>query len=314
MNKREVMFSLLDPHKQPDCIPAAFFLHFDPSYHRGQSAVEKHLEFFQYTNMDFIKIQYEHVFPPNPGLTKPADWGRIPRYGQDFFEEPLHVVKGLVKAAKAEAIIIVTLYSPFMVAGQINGQETITRHILEAPSKAKLGMEIVTESMLNFVRGCIQLGVDGFYTSTQGAEVFRFPNFDPFYECIKPYDLVVMNEVNQSCPFNILHVCDYHGAYDDLTPVLDYPGQIVNCSLNFPGGQRNGHEIATLFGRPFMGGIERKGVLANGTKDEIQFEVQQALKHAPAKCILAADCTVPGDTPWENLRTAIQTAHEFKTL
>ena len=123
-----------------------------------------------------------------------------------------------------------------------------------------------------------------------------------------------MNEVNQFCPFNILHVCDYHADYHDLSPVLDYPGQIVNCSLNFPGGQRNGQEIATLFGRPFMGGMQRKGVIANGTPAEIQTEVQQALTQAPAKYILAADCTVPGDTLWGNLRTAIQTAHEFKTL
>jgi uroporphyrinogen decarboxylase len=314
MNKREIMFSLLDPQKQSDTIPAAFFMHFDPTYHRNQAAVEKHLEYFHYTNMDFIKIQYEHVFPTNPDLTKPTDWSRIPLYGQDFFEEPLRVVEGLVKRAKAEALIIVTLYSPFMVAGQINGQETITRHILEAPEKVKVGMEIVTESMLAFVRGCIHCGVDGFYTSTQGAEIFRFPNFDPFYECIKPYDLIVMNEVNQTCPFNILHVCDFHGGYGDFTPVLDYPGQIVNCSLNYPGGKRSALEIAALFNRPFMGGLERKGVIASGSKAQIQTEVQEVLKHAPTKFILAADCTVPGDTPWGSLRTAIQTAHDFKPL
>lgn len=312
MNKREIMFRLLDPLKPIDTIPAAFFLHFDPIYHRGQAAIEKHLDYFHYTKMDFIKIQYEHVFPPNPDVSKPEDWGRIPLYDQDFFEEPLRVVEGLVKAAKAEALIIVTLYSPFMVAGQINGQETITRHILDAPTKAKVGMEIVTESMLAFVRGCIRLGVDGFYTSTQGAEQFRFPNSDPFYECIKPYDLIVMNEVNQACPFNILHVCDYHGGYGDLAPLLDYPGQIVNCSLNFPEGKRSIQEVAALFGRPFMGGIGRKGLIASGSQDQIQNEVQESLKNAPARFIFGADCTVPGNTPWRNIRAAIQTVHDFK--
>jgi hypothetical protein len=32
---------------------------------------------------------------------------------------------------------------------------------------------------------------------------------------------------------------------------------------------------------------------------------------APDRFILAADCTVPGDTPWENLRAAIEEAHHF---
>ena len=312
MNKRDVMFSLLDPQKKSEYVPGAFFLHFDPTCHQGQAAVEKHLEFFRYTGMDFIKIQYEHVFPRDPDLVKPSDWRRLSKFGGDFFEEPLRVVEGLVKAAKAEALVIVTLYSPFMVAGQVNGQETITRHILESPDQAKLGMEKVTESMLEFVRGCIRLGVDGFYTSTQGAEAFRFPTAEPFYECIKPYDLIVMNELNQACPFNILHVCDYHGGYRDLTPLLDYPGQIVNCSLDFLDGKRTGQEISTLFGRPFMGGMERKGVIAGGSKEEIQSAVGEAIRRAPDKFVLAADCTVPGDTPWKNLRTAMQTAHEYR--
>ena len=51
-----------------------------------------------------------------------------------------------------------------------------------------------------------------------------------FIECIKPYDLTVMEEIDRSCVFNILHVCDYEGGYDDLAPFLDYPGHVVNCA------------------------------------------------------------------------------------
>jgi len=36
------------------------------------------------------------------------------------------------------------------------------------------------------------------------------------------------------------------------------------------------------------------------------------LAQAPERFVLAADCTVPGDTPWENLRTAIETAHTYQ--
>jgi uroporphyrinogen decarboxylase len=34
------------------------------------------------------------------------------------------------------------------------------------------------------------------------------------------------------------------------------------------------------------------------------------LEEAPDRFILAADCTVPSETPWENLKTAIAAAHE----
>jgi len=60
--------------------------------------------------------------------------------------------------------------------------------------------------------------VDGFYASTQGGEAGRCQDSRIFKNYIKPYHLVLMNEMNRSCLFNILHVCDYHGPYDDFSP------------------------------------------------------------------------------------------------
>ena len=77
MNKRDLVLNLLDKDKKQEVIPAAFFLHFDDIYHRGQAAVEKHLEFFRYTDMDFVKIQYENGFPPRPDIQTPADWEKL---------------------------------------------------------------------------------------------------------------------------------------------------------------------------------------------------------------------------------------------
>ncbi len=56
MNKRDTVFSLIHDASLPDYIPAAFFLHFDDAYHQGQAAIDKHLEFFRSTGMDFVKI------------------------------------------------------------------------------------------------------------------------------------------------------------------------------------------------------------------------------------------------------------------
>ena len=157
----------------------------------------------------------------------------------------------------------------------------------------------------------IKLGVDGFYTSTQGGESHRFTDPALFLECIKPADLMVMEEINRKCIFNVLHVCDYNGGYLDLTPFLDYPGQVVNCSLQLGEHTLTGKEVSKLFKRPYMGGIERKGTIATGSQVEIREAVLGLLKDKPEKYILAADCTLPGDASWENIRTAIRTAHEF---
>src|SRR5712664_1254944 len=133
MNKRDVVLSLLDENKPLPYVPAAFFLHFPPEFHQGQAAVDKHLEYYRYTEMDFVKIQYERTFPPIPTIRTPADWAKMPRYGRDFFEGQLKAVEGLIKAVKSEAVVIETLYSPFMCAGHTTSDATVTEHLRSEP-------------------------------------------------------------------------------------------------------------------------------------------------------------------------------------
>ena len=179
----------------------------------------------------------------------------MPFYKLDFYAEPLRVVEGLVKAAKPEALVILTLYSPFMIAGQVVGADVVTEHIKQNPEAVKKGMQIITDSLMGFVKECIRLGLDGFYTSTQGNEVGRFDDPALFEQCIRPYDLQLMEEINRSCIFNILHVCDYHLPYRDLAPFVDYPGHVVNASLELTGGEISAQEVSAhvrpaLHGRP----------------------------------------------------------------
>ena len=50
-------------------------------------AVDKHLEYFRYTGMDFVKIQYENKFPHRPEIVNPEDWAGMPRYDKSFYED-----------------------------------------------------------------------------------------------------------------------------------------------------------------------------------------------------------------------------------
>ncbi len=311
MNKRDRMLSLIQDETASDYVPAAFFLHFDSAYHRGQAAIDKHLEFFRATGMDFVKIQYELPFPHTTPIRKPGDWAHVPLCPEEYFDETVHVVEGLVKAAQSESLVIMTLYSPFMWATHLDKEADIAAHLREDPEAVKKGLTIVTENVLTLVRACKRAGIDGFYASSQGGEAFRFPGSDLFRKYIKPTDLAVWDEIS-SCAFNILHICDYEGGYADLSPFLDYPGHVVNSSLKVGDRTLTPKDAAQLFGRPFMGGMERKGVLATGDLAAIEQAVEDVLAQRPEQFILAADCTVPGDTPWKHLRTAIEAAHRTR--
>ncbi|MEE9460326.1 MAG: uroporphyrinogen decarboxylase family protein, partial [Bacteroidales bacterium] len=183
----------------------------------------------------------------------------------------------------------------------------------EDPEQTKKGLEIITESLLIYVKECIKLGVDGFLQSTQGGEGRRFTEASLFTEYVKPFDLIAGREMEAGCSSNILHICDHLGNYDDYSAFVDYPGHIINCSLDLTNDQTiSSREMYQLFNRPFMGGMHKRGVMASGTQDAISSEVSRVLSQAPAKFVLAASCTLPGDIDWANIKTAIDTAHEYQ--
>lgn len=308
-NKRERMLAWLAGKTDPQYTPAAFFLHFGSEYKNGLPAARRHLEYFRHTDMDFVKIQFEQTYDRQPFLQKPADWSKLTLRRLDFYEPLLVTVRELVKTVKKDSLILMTLYSPYMCAGHCATGPLLRQHLAENPDAVKRGMEILTESQLMFVRACIQLGVDGFYTSTQGSEAKQLASQQIFEKYVKPYDLVSMREINAACPFNILHVCDYNAPYASYDAVRDYPGHVVNCNTRLVGREIAPKEISSLFGRPYMGGLDRHGILAKGTPAQVEAEIQRVVKTAPKQFILGADCTVAGDTDWSRLKHAIAVAH-----
>src|SRR3954452_3761829 len=177
--------------------------------------------------MDFLKIQFEQTYTRQDFLQKPSDWSKLKLAKLDFYEPLLETVRELVKSQKKNSLILMTLYSPFMSAGQCATTPLLIQHLKENPEAVKKGFEILTESQLLFVRACIKEGIDGFYASTQGGEAQRFGNSTLFNNYIKPFDLVSMREMESTCPFNILHVCDYVDAYADYGAYYDYPGENI---------------------------------------------------------------------------------------
>ena len=144
--------------------------------------------------MDFVKIQYERTFPNIPTIKRPDDWKRMPSYPLSFYEGQLAAVEGLVKAAKKEALVLITLYSPFMCAGHTTSLSLVTEHLQQDPESVKKGFEAITDSLMRFVKECVRIGVDGFYASTQGGEADQFRDASLFTRDVKPFDLVLMNE------------------------------------------------------------------------------------------------------------------------
>lgn len=311
-SKRDLMMQVLDMSARPNYIPAGFFMHFGV---KGDAALKAHLEYFRATGMDFVKIQFDELgLPPNDQIKNPKDWARLPVLPETWFEPALYLLKNLIKEAKKEALIIQTLYSPYQMAKQAVPWNLLVEHVKQDAESVCRGMENVTLSIMNFVNAAARLGVDGFYTCTQGGETNRIADLPLFYRVIKNFDMMLYKEVSQLVPYNILHICDYDGSYEDFElHFKDYPGQVINTPLSADGKPLTLSHAAEIFNRPVMGGLDRHGVLTTGSPADVKKATIEVLENAPANMILSANCTVDNKTPVANLRAAIDTAHSFRS-
>ena len=310
-SKRDLMMQVLDMSHPPNYIPAGFFMHFGV---KGDAAVKAHLDYFHVTGMDFVKIQFdEQGLPKNEQIKTASDWAKMPILTEKWFEPSLYLLKALIKKAKSEALILQTLYSPYQMAKQAVPWDVLVAHVKEDPESVCRGMENITLSIMNFVHAAVRLGVDGFYTCSQGGETNRVADQVLFNRTIKNYDMILYKEVSQLVPFNILHICDYEGSYEGFASRFqDYPGQVVNVPLTADNKPLSLAKASGIFNRPVMGGLDRHGILTTGSPEEIKKATINLLKDAPANIILSANCTVDRKIPIENLKAAINAAHSFR--
>ena len=315
VNSRERILQVLDQSRPNDYVPAAFFLHFENKL--GRKAVQDHKDFYRATNMDFVKVFYE-ISVPTVDIQKGKDWAKVPVYGEDFFAPQVAVIADLAREFGDEAFVLPTVYSPLSLAGQTLGFENrknFNKLIEEDPKAFGQAIKNLSLSIENYLRAARKAGADGFYVSSQGGDGNSLsPKI--WKEQVRQWDKHVSEVAAEIGIINILHICDYGTPFKNaeaLYEFADYPASIINVPLKFSDGSTlNLKEAQKRFGRPIFGGLERLGVIANGSIEEAKAEVDKVLENASPNFILGADCTVPGTTDWEKLRAVIDYAHTWR--
>ena len=312
-SKRERILQVLDQSRPNEYVPAAFFLHFENKL--GRKAVQDHKDFYRATNMDFVKVFYE-IAVPKVDINSGSDWEKVPVYGEDFFAPQVAVIADLAREFGNEAFVLPTVYSPLALAHQTLGRgKDFKKLIAENPKAFGKAIKNLSLSIENYLRAARKAGADGFYISTQGGDGNSIPE-KIWKEQVRQWDKHVSEVANEIGEINILHICDYGTPFKNaeaLYGFADYPASIINVPLKFSDGSiLNLKEAQKRFGRPIFGGLERLGVIANGSIEEAKAEVDKVLENASPNFILGADCTVPGTTDWENLRAIIDYAHTWR--
>nr|WP_236023830.1 uroporphyrinogen decarboxylase family protein [Bifidobacterium miconis] len=162
-----------------------------------------------------------------------------------------------------------------------------------------------------------EAGVDGVYYCVQGGEATRFTP-EQYRKLVRPSDLYVLEHANRYSDNNILHMCGWAGATNQLELWRDYPVRAVNWAVFVEGlSLIEGREF--FGGKTVMGGFEthwdgttRRGIIYTGTHDEIRnYTRSLILDHGKRGLILGGDCTVDAAIDWNHIRWVLEAAREL---
>ena len=299
MNKKERIDAVLQG-KEVDYVPAAFYYHFPDEQFFGKEAVKAHLDLYHKTDPDFLKIMNENMLETEISIKTADDWKHVkPITGKEkYIQNQLDIIKALADKVGHETYLFTTIHGVFASAFHLTQADDedlaynnmVDHHLKEKPEIVERAMEIVAESLVLLTQKCIEAGADGIYYAALGAESYRFTE-EQFNRWIRPNDLMILNAAEKATSLcNVLHMCK-----DQLQMNLykDYPGAIANWAIY----EKNLSlmEGAKLFNRTILGGLDdRKGILIEGSKEDISREVTRILDEYGTKgFILGADCTRP---------------------
>lgn len=317
MNNRENTIAAVRGEKTSR-VPAGFWLHFPEDCFHGERAIQAHLDFFEQTKTDLMKIMNENVIPCDVPIREPSDWKAVRAYSRDakFIQDQMEITKRIVDKVHNKGIVLLTVHglvaSAWHARGGTAGYETgsafLTEHLRKDPASVRTAYEAISDTLCVIVEEAFQAGVDGIYYAALGGESYNYTD-EEFAEFVKPFDLKVLEAARKRPAFNVLHICKDRL---NLERYRDYPADVINWGVYEQNPSLlEGRKI--FADKAILGGLDdRAGVLVDGTQEDIRREVHRVIEQMGTnKFLLGADCTLPTEIPVSHIRAAVEAAADY---
>lgn len=319
-NKKQLVLDAFN-NKETERVPVGFWFHYTKNemlsaYGNPEMRAQNlsgHKNFFEKFSPDFVKIMSDgYFFEP-----KTSEFLRNVKSASDLYGlkpidendkwilDQVSLVKELVSFFGGEVLSFYNVFAPatafkWAIEG---GDKKIANFIKEDKFAVIYALGVIAQNTEKLVKAVISEGkADGIYLSLQSIQDISVDP-DTYQEVVAPSELAVLTAANSLSGTNILHVCGYEGARNNLENYRNYPAKVINFASVVEGvSLENGKKI--FKDKAVIGGFANTsdGVLYKGTKEEVQAETRRLLQNAGRKgIILGADCTVPPDIDIEHL-------------
>lgn len=319
MNRKERVTAVFKGEK-PDRTPMGFWMHFPPEQHYGEEALAAHLRYFEETKTDICKVMNENLYPVESPIMEAADWSEVKACGKNhpFIKTQVELVKRVVERAGGDAPVIATIHGIVASAShalmQCSRYDKVGRyaqlyHLRTNPDSVYSAYEAIAETLTILAEECIAAGADGVYYAALGGERDGF-TAEEHARYIAPLEKGLMKEIDHAPIGNILHMCK---PLVELERFVDYPCAAVNWGILESGVELcDGRKLFP--GKVILGGMDDASAnLISGSREDLVREVHEILaKNDYPGFILASDCTLPGDLPYDRIRMMKEACESFR--
>lgn len=331
--KREWVLNLIDGQAS-DKVPVGFWYHFTEESEFGQALknpavlqrnIDGHQKFLEEVRPDFIKLMSDGFFDyPSPvikkGLTSIKDLSEISSIGADheWIEKQVELVKSIKASFPEDIASFYNIFAPatylkWQLAGQVaHGDDILANFLKEDPQATKTVLDLIAKDIALLVKRLLQeTAIDGIYFSVQNIQNDAISK-EEYSHFIKPSELLVLEAAYSSGGRNILHICGYEGATNDVYYYVDYPAQVVNWAVGPEGiSLAQGKEL--FKGKTVLGGFgnTEHDLLYQADKETIQAEAKRLVQEAGKdRLIIGADCTIPSTIASERIQWVKEAINE----
>lgn len=316
MNKRERLFAAIKG-EATDRVCVSLWKHFPVEDMTPEGLANAALNFQKKYDWDLIKFTptgtysvmdwgAETVWQPNNmgvrtvvkcGVNSAEEWTQLPRLDvtKGMYGAQNHALSLLAQEIKGETPILQTIFSPLTTARKLAGERIFT-DLRTSPELFKQGMEVITETTIQFALEAIKSGAEGIFFATQLGS-YRLLNEAEYQAFGEYYDRRVLDALKEKCQFTLLHI---HGE-DTMYPMLaKYPVNAVNWHDRITAPSLAG--ARKYFSGLLCGGINEWNTLVTGPATAIEAEIHDAIAQTGGRgLMIAPGCVVPGHAPEEHL-------------
>ncbi|HSB81990.1 MAG TPA: uroporphyrinogen decarboxylase family protein [Candidatus Methylomirabilis sp.] len=303
MNKAERVRAAI-AGKPVDRPPFTIWYHFGNQHAAPERTAQVHLEFFEYYDLDLLKMMNDYDYPMPEGMDVMATPGDLQRMSAfDVTRTPLgqqlKAVELVAKALQGKALFVDTVFNAWNTLRRNLVKEAMEPLMADHPAEVEAALRVVNGNLINYCLATLERGAAGIFLSVPASAEFVTP--EQYARFMRPYDLELLNAVKGKGEFHILHA---HGEKLYLDQLLAYPVQALSwADLN------GGPSIAEARKRTplaLMAGINHVKfpyVSSRVIRDQVKDACAQA---GNTKFILAPGCSVAT----YSFSPLIQAAHE----